>query len=228
MVDESILRKIQRCLALSTSDNPNEAATALRQAQALMAKHGVSQLDVKRAELGEATLKSKMSVSKPKDWEIHLLATVGKAFGCKLMFRPVTSLDYKVRGTMGTYVYLGLKQQAELAQYTAEVLLRRLIKARVNYTRKLPSYLERKEKTELADGFCVGWAVKIADKVIEFALPNATRELIEAEYARQTKGREVTRRDTLELAGYHDGVAAAADETLHRPVHEQKQTLLER
>ncbi len=41
-VDPKILGKIKKCLALSSSDNPHEAAAAMRQAHALMAAHGVS------------------------------------------------------------------------------------------------------------------------------------------------------------------------------------------
>ncbi|WP_252473542.1 DUF2786 domain-containing protein, partial [Microbulbifer okhotskensis] len=37
-MEDAILRKIKRCLALAKSSNPNEAATALRQAQTLMQK----------------------------------------------------------------------------------------------------------------------------------------------------------------------------------------------
>lgn len=41
-LDPKILAKIKKCLALASSSNPNEAATALRQARALMEKHGVT------------------------------------------------------------------------------------------------------------------------------------------------------------------------------------------
>ena len=49
-IDPKILGKIKKCLALSGSSNPNEAATALRQAHALMAKHGVSTHEITMAD----------------------------------------------------------------------------------------------------------------------------------------------------------------------------------
>ncbi len=85
-IDPKILSKIKKCLALSTSDNPNEAATALRQAHALMAAHGVSTEQITMADIGEASAKSRtMARSKPAHWEGALASTVGRAFGCQLM-----------------------------------------------------------------------------------------------------------------------------------------------
>ena len=76
-IDPKILSKIKKCLALSTSDNPNEAATALRQAHALMAAHGVSTEQITMADIGEASAKSRtMARSKPAHWEGALRALV--------------------------------------------------------------------------------------------------------------------------------------------------------
>lgn len=49
------LDKIKKCLRLATSANPNEAAAAMRQAQALMRKHGIGQDDVSMADVMECT-----------------------------------------------------------------------------------------------------------------------------------------------------------------------------
>ena len=43
---ERVIRKIKRCLALSASSNETEAATAMRQAQALMREYRLTELDV--------------------------------------------------------------------------------------------------------------------------------------------------------------------------------------
>ena len=40
---DRILDKIKKCLKLSASSNANEAATALRQAQAMMAEYNITQ-----------------------------------------------------------------------------------------------------------------------------------------------------------------------------------------
>lgn len=45
MIPDRIMRKIERCLALSQSANAHEAGIALRQAQRLMAANGLSEQD---------------------------------------------------------------------------------------------------------------------------------------------------------------------------------------
>ena len=46
MDQEKIIDKIKKCLALAKSDNPHEAATALRQAQKLMEQHNLTEQDI--------------------------------------------------------------------------------------------------------------------------------------------------------------------------------------
>jgi hypothetical protein len=78
-LDPKILGKIKKCLALSASDNPNEAATAMRQAHALMEKHGVTAEGIVMGDIGEAKIKSRtMARNKPEQWEAHLASTVGR------------------------------------------------------------------------------------------------------------------------------------------------------
>ena len=50
---ERVIRKIKRCLALSKSSNENEAATAMRQAQALMREYRLTELDVRLSDVDE-------------------------------------------------------------------------------------------------------------------------------------------------------------------------------
>ena len=95
-IDPKVLNKIKKCLALAGSDNPNEAATAMRQAHALMEKHGVSSHEITMADIGESTVKSKtMARDKPAQWEARLAAMVGRAFGCQMLVKraDVATLD---------------------------------------------------------------------------------------------------------------------------------------
>lgn len=50
---ERVIRKIQRCLALSKSSNENEAATAMHQAQTLMREYRLTELDVRLSDVDE-------------------------------------------------------------------------------------------------------------------------------------------------------------------------------
>lgn len=215
MLEARVLDKIKKCLALSQSSEPAEAAAALRQAQKLMAIHGVSQADLGRADLGQADVKSKVSVSRLKDWELRLIQLIARAFGCKLLWLRSSSYSTDV---YGRYTLIGLKAQVQLAQYTCEVLQRRLLKARNNFVQTLPAYYYRRDKTRQADGFCHGWVDAISRTVHDFALPEATQQLIEAELASQTTGEAKVQERPGMAAGYEAGREQGADESIHSPV----------
>lgn len=221
--DERILNKIKKCLALSQSPEPAEAAAALRQAQKLMEMHGISQADLGRADLGEAEVKSKASVSRVKDWELGLLNLVAKSFGCKLMWTSSSSYSTDV---YGRYVLIGLKAQVQLAQYTAEVLQRKLIKARAQFVQDLPGYLDRQAKIREADGFCHGWVGAIAKTVHEFALTDDVKQLID-ECIEEKCGKRKAKTQDRRIGSYglQAGREAGAGESIQRPVESQNPTL---
>lgn len=214
-IDERILNKIKKCLALSQSSEPHEAASAMRQAQKLMDMHGVSQVDLGRADLGEAEVKSKVSVSRIKDWELHLLNTIAKAFGCKLLWTSSSSYSSDV---YGRYVLIGLKAQVQLAQYTADVLQRKLIKARGVFVNNLPTYLSRGEKTIQADGFCHGWVSSVSKTVHEFALSDETKQLIEDRVQEMSTGQAKVQQRRAGSMGLSAGIEAGSSESIHRPM----------
>ncbi len=132
-MDEGILRKIKKCLALSASSNEHEAAAALRQAQKLMAAYGVTAEALAGAEIGTGNAKS-TACTKPAEWE-HLLAHVLKsAFGCDCIVHTGWFNKRENRnGALAEFVYIGLRHQAMTAAYAHDVLRRQLIKARTKY-----------------------------------------------------------------------------------------------
>ena len=84
---ERAIDKIKKCLALSHSSNANEAAQALKHAQALMRQYGVDEAVIADAALDEVAVATRSrSARRPSNWELHLVGLVGKAFGCRLMF----------------------------------------------------------------------------------------------------------------------------------------------
>lgn len=214
-IDEGVLRRIKKCLALSQSPEPAEAAAAMRQAQKLMEMHGVSQVDLGRADLGEAEVKSKVSVSRIKDWELKLLNTIAKAFGCKMLWTSSSSYN---RDVYGRYVLIGLKAQVQLAQYTADVLQRKIIKARSEFVRGLPSYYDRGVKTVQADGFCHGWVEAVGRTVHEFALNDDTKALIESEVEARSTGKAKVQHRKAGTMGLNAGYEAGSEESIHRPM----------
>lgn len=214
-IDEKILNKIKKCLALGQSSEPHEAAAAMRQAQKLMEMHGVSQADIGRADIGEAEVKSKVSVSRVKDWELRLLNLVAKSFGCKLLWSSGSSYNDDV---FGKYVLIGLKSQVQLAQYTADVMQRKLVKARGQFVNSLPFNYPRKSKTIEADGFCHGWVKAVSALVHEFAVGEETKALIEAEVQSRSTGKVGVQRRAAGSMGLNAGFEAGKGESIHRPM----------
>jgi len=224
MDQDRVIEKIKKCLALSQSSNAGEAANALRQAQKLMELHGISQAAIGLSDVGEAKVKSMASVRRVKDWELRLLNMVAKAFGCRLMFLKSHS---HAQDVFATYTLLGLKQQVEVAQYTAVVLQRRLMKARAEFVTGLTNpYMGRGEKTVEADGFCHGWVQAVERTVSAFALSDDQKAAIEEAFQSRTGGRtSKVQRRRIGDHGMQAGYEAGQHESLNRPVHAAAPTL---
>lgn len=232
-IDAKILGKIKKCLALSSSDNANEAATALRQAHALMAAHGVSAAQITMAEIGEASAKSRtMSRSKPALWEGALASVVGKAFGCQLMIiRTPLRSGKRVALNDGSYIFVGLAAQAQVASYTFDVLGRKCKAARAAWiAEKLPGMSQipggKRTATSLGDEFAIGWVRQVTRLVQEFANPEPIEQAITAyidDRTRREADPKLLRKpkaehDAARQAAREYGMRAARDESIHRPV----------
>lgn len=233
-VDPKVMGKIKKCLALSASTNPDEAATALRQANALMEKHGVTDYDVTISDIGESETDSKtMARDKPARWEARLAVLVARAFGCQMMVsRAVWSSKLMGHANKGSYKFVGLKAQAEVAAYTATVLIRRCKKARQEWLSENFGGIGvglagmKAKKTRMGDAFAEGWVISIGKLVHEFANPPQIEKAI-ARYVdeRTATGQEApTRGLDVGKIGVHEqlaaahGMRAAAAESLHRPM----------
>lgn len=240
-IDPKVLAKIKKCMALATSCNPNEAATALRQAHALMAKHGVSAHEVTMSDIGEASAKScTMSRDKPAHWETRLAALVGKAFGCQLMVSRTKMVKGRGYVNEGAYIFVGLKHQAEVASYTASVLIRKCKSARASWIAEHLSGLGRGVKggksklTRMGDMFAEGWVESIGALVHEFANPpeveDAIKKCIESQVTgkddsptRSVKSEEIGRHERLAVAM---GMKSAQGVALYRPMGGEAQVTL--
>ena len=169
MDKSSALEKIKKCLALSRSANEHEAAQALKHAQALMAKYGLTGWDVELAEVSEQYGKAPKSAP---SWHWRLVHLCGSAFGCDRWH----AADH----SGGRFVFCGINGRPELAAYAYEVLLRQLKTARREYIKTTLSHVRiSRNKTARADLFCAGWVSKVADTVQAFAQTKAETELLE-------------------------------------------------
>jgi len=232
-IDPKVLSKIKKCLALSGSPNPHEAAAAMRQANALMRKHGVEAHQVAMAEIGESTADIRtMSRDKPAHWEVALAATVGKAFGCQMLIsRNMVPKEYRHYLNEGRFIFIGQKAQAEVAAYTVEVLSRKCKTARQKWIAENLGGIGivrggRAKATRMGDVFAEGWVHSIGKLVADFANPPEIEQAIERHVAEKNVGGEAKSRQVKakdigrdEIFALQMGARTAKGESLYRPMH---------
>lgn len=170
-----ILDKIRKCMALSASSNEHEAAAALRQARALMEKHGITDTDVLAAEAGEMAAKAS-AASRPTNWESRLAYYTASIFGCQVVFRS----GWAEIGRCGQWAFIGTGARYEVAKYCFEVLLRQVKRARAAHIKIALRRCKAATKTRRADLFCEGWVQSAVCKVDELAPPEREQHALDA------------------------------------------------
>lgn len=221
MTDNSkLLDKIQKLLNLSTSSNANEAAAALAKASEIMAEHNLTQSSLLRHQIGQIDVKSSQSISKAKDWETMLFVTIGKAFGCKVMFTPGQSWNKK--DYWARFNFVGPKMNLPLVEYTATFLQRQLVKERAAFSVTLSNhgYSRGREMSAELDGFCKGWLRTITPKVHAFALDIDLQKAIDDFVKEATEGRKAKSHDRGHgtIGDFH-GTVAAKNVDINRPMN---------
>ncbi len=166
-----VIDKICKCLRLSESGNPYEAALALRQAHRLMAAYGVSESELATARVTESGLDAGDAYS-PPFWRLALANLVADAFDCRVLVQ-------RRYGRRPAYRFLGLEYAPEVATYTFDVLLRQLEQARVEFCASLTDRDEA-EQTRRGDVFCQAWLFRVGRTVADFAGNPAARAAVDA------------------------------------------------
>lgn len=150
------LDKIRKCLALSESSNENESAAAMRQAQALMKKYGLSSSDMSIFEVKEALIKIKYKA--PPEWFQHLGAVVAIAFGCSLFTK------------WHHFIFVGPSACSEVAGYSLEVLRNQCEANKKRFLAKeMFVGVSPATKRKLGQSFCEGFVRGIYVAIHEFA-----------------------------------------------------------
>jgi Protein of unknown function (DUF2786) len=172
MTDQDrIMDKIQKCMALSRSSNENEAAIALRQAQKLMALHGITDIDVQAAQAEERKARASAR-NRPAGWENMLANDIAVAFGCRLIF--CSEWDG------GRWSYIGCGPAPEIAEYAFTVLLRQVKRARAEHIETKLNRCKAVTKTRRADLFCEGWVRSVSSTISALATDTQRTEAINA------------------------------------------------
>ena len=161
---ERALRKIKHCLALSTSANENEAATALRQAQALMREYRLTEMDVKLSDVGEIESKFSRNERRPM-WDQQLSGAVAEVFSCtSLRNRQWCKTKQRV---VERASFVGVTPAQNIALYAYEALLTKLTMARKEYAAGVRSGQHRSSySAETAgDHFALAWVGQVYGKL---------------------------------------------------------------
>lgn len=148
--------KIKKLLRLAASDNPHEAAAAMRQARALMEKYRLEDSDVQLSDVYECAARSGSKITPPQ-WEANLVGAVSQAYACKVLFMS----------GIGEWRFIG--EMAELASYTMALLLRQIRQSRRDFISTQLKRCKPATKTKRADVFCSAWVSAVRKQVMVFA-----------------------------------------------------------
>ncbi|MDN7916216.1 DUF2786 domain-containing protein [Burkholderia cepacia] len=155
---KTAIAKIRKCLALSRSSEPHEAAAALRQAQKLMEQFGIDHPELVAAGACEEWSKS-AAARRPVRYEVALAGVVADVYGCEFLFSR--QLNDACTAIVGGYMFVGVAPAPEIAKYTFDVFARQLRAARRDYIQAKLYRCGPKNKTARADEFCEGWVYAV-------------------------------------------------------------------
>lgn len=161
---ERVIRKIKRCLALSKSSNENEAATAMRQAQALMREYRLTELDVRLSDVDEVQ-SEKSRVNRRPTWDRHLSGIVARVFGCRpLSYRHWCNASDRL---VERALFVGVTPAPQIAMYAYETLLAKLTQARREYVARVRSGKSRSAYSPetAGDHFAIAWVSVVHGKI---------------------------------------------------------------
>ncbi|MNH13824.1 hypothetical protein D3C76_268170 [compost metagenome] len=163
---ERVIRKIKRCLALSKSSNENEAATAMRQAQALMREYRLTELDVRLSDVSEVESEKSRANRRPT-WDRHLSSIVAQVFGV----RPLSCRHWceSSRRRVDRALFVGVSPAPQIAMYAYEALLVKLTLARREYVALVRSGKRRSAYSPetAGDHFALAWVSAVHGKIHE-------------------------------------------------------------
>lgn len=166
-----VIERIKKCLALAQSDNPNEAATAMRQAQKLMREHNLTESSLHISKVKENRVKFGNGARRAPEWMNCLASTCALAFDCHVLMTTNRFLNEK------EVVYIGIGEAPKMAEYCYEVLARQLVHARNEYCKSLKKqhgYVPRGH----SNSFALGWVLAVKSKLDKMKIEGVTENAL--------------------------------------------------
>lgn len=162
MTRTEAITKVAKLFRLGRSSNPHEAAAALRQAQALMERHSISQAELPEdasESIGEHWVRCRGM--RPPVYGIALANLVSEAFGLRHFLRECAGPRPRAH-----LIFVGAQTQAEIGAYTYAVLLRQLERDRCKHLKRVKLPRNRAARGDL---FGLGWVSAVREQVQRFA-----------------------------------------------------------
>lgn len=211
-----LIARIKKCLALSASPEPHEAAAALRQAQKLMAEVGMTEADLLGLELADAVVKTREGFGSCRTMNF-LVSIVMEAFGVQCIYErnPGTANRLNVR-------YVGPRDRVLMAEYSHRVVWRAMQGSWDDFLSKRPHLKGDGGKRQ---AFHLGWLVGVREKVAAVAPSEeetaAVNRWIVVKFGELVPGK-AAKQKPVNAAAFNAGVEAAEEFNLHRPVEESR------
>ncbi|WP_185843496.1 DUF7168 domain-containing protein [Pseudoalteromonas luteoviolacea] len=221
-MDNRILNKIKKCLALAKSaTNENEAAAAMRSAQALMEKHRISAEDVGFSNIKEAS--TPVKISRVVAYKANFIGLIERAFGVDALLHS-SIFGSEIR-------FIGIQPQPELAAYCWDVLWPKMIAERSAYVAAQSNRCKRSTKMARGDKFAEGWVNGIYAQITDFARTDAEQHLVDAytnkHYPSRGKAKSMTRGKKANTgSATRDGYNAGKQHSINRPLNGESQRKL--
>ncbi len=227
MDKDNILKKIKKCFALGKSDNPNEAALALKMAQELINKYQIRNEDIRMADI--SGIKTRMSEAQnPAQYLYALVNMIKQVFGCE----AVLEYDFSFKIGWFTIVsFIGFGPDPELACYAYSVLQKQLVKGRKQYVSKLRKDLKRTTKIRRGDLWAQSWINSVAKKAVYLTVGKDKESLLKQwkdkhyQNLKSTSGRIAKKNGIGDTSAIIEGYVAGKKATLHHGVNGTNQAV---
>lgn len=216
------LERIKKCMRLSASNEPHEAAAALRQAQKLMQQYAINEDEVHDIDVKSVLV---LTPEPPKTrFPLYLSAITSlicRAFDANAIYEVGLTPNGKSRQGVRYFVAGG---RAPLVEYAHHVIWQQLSQSWNRYRKTRWDDSQVGERSS----FWIGWIAAVDAKITEFGASAKEKETVAktmnryAPDSKPAKLQGVVMQDRATRAGFD----AAGDFSIHRPMQGASQKLL--
>lgn len=224
-IDDSILRRIEKCMRLSKSAEPHEAAAALRQAQKLMAMHGISDADLAGASYGCEAVETPIPARRALPIFMDtLISLITRAFGVRVVIEKYWPEGQKKPRQMYRMRYWGPQDRVKLAMYAHAVVFRA---CNASWSRAVKEDPEIAKRKNARMNFRLAWLEAVTSTVDALGMRPEERQATEMVQAKHY-GTSLSTAKVNTSGRYQDdmrqrGKKAAEGFSLHRPMNGAEQ-----